>query len=324
MTDHDGTEARRESPQDGDPLLVRPYLNDGFGVPPAASAETWPAATTRPTRRPPAHRAAPIALPGGPAAAAVPGRRSRWRSLAVAGAGAALVIALAAAGFAAFAPDDNDTDGQGALPVAPPPASAGILAPPTAASATTSPSAAIDAPASPRATTGGAPAADRTPASHPSSRPTAGPSRAGPTPRGPALAPRSPAPTLSAPPAADRVGVIRAGGNLCLDLNGGVPADDNHVQVFECNNTVAQRWTLAADGTLRVVGRCAQVTADATVHIIGCDTRPAAQWRAGAGKALVNLATNTCLTDPSNGTRSAAGVLVAACAGAPGQQWTLP
>ena len=120
------------------------------------------------------------------------------------------------------------------------------------------------------------------------------------------------------------MGVIRAGGNLCLDLNGGVPADGNHVQVFDCNNTVAQRWTLAADGTLRVVGRCAQVTADATVHIIGCDTRSAAQWRAGPDRTLVNLATSTCLTDPANGTRPATGVLVAACTGAPNQQWTLP
>jgi hypothetical protein len=129
---------------------------------------------------------------------------------------------------------------------------------------------------------------------------------------------------LSPAPSAARVGTIAGDGNLCLDLNGGVPIDDNHVQVFACNGGVAQRWTLATDGTLQVVGKCAQVTADSTVHIIGCDDRPQAQWRVNAGTTLVNVATGQCLTDPEAGARSGAGVRVTACAGSGNQRWTLP
>jgi hypothetical protein len=129
---------------------------------------------------------------------------------------------------------------------------------------------------------------------------------------------------LSPAPAAARVGTIAGAGNLCLDLNGGVPADDNHVQVFTCNGSIAQRWTLATDGTLQVVGKCAQVTADTTVHIIGCDGRSQSQWRAGAGDTLVNVATGQCLTDPEAGARSGAGVRVTPCAATADQRWSLP
>jgi len=292
--------AQDPTTDEDDPLLVRPYISND----PAASRTTWPAAAApEPARPVVSHRAdatVPIALP---VAAPARGRR---RVLVLAGAGVALVIALAGAGFAALQTGDDHST-VGALPADP--VSAGN-APTPSPSATTAPGKSTTRPAlvpPPVVTT----TASRPPASRPAAtRATTKP------------APTSPAATMSLVPAVDRVGPITGAGGLCLDLNGGVPADDNHVQVFVCNGSDAQRWTLASDGTLRVAGKCAQVVADATVHIIGCDGRPAAQWRAGPSRALVNA--GRCLTDPRAGAASGTGVVVATCTGSAGQQWSLP
>jgi hypothetical protein len=127
---------------------------------------------------------------------------------------------------------------------------------------------------------------------------------------------------LVPPPEAARVGPItQDDSGLCLDLDGGVPVDDNHIQVFGCNRTPAQQWTLAPDGTLQVAGKCAQVTADSTVHIIGCDDRDEAQWRAGPDDTVVNVAADACLTGADEPLTR---VRVSACVADDAQQWTLP
>ncbi|WP_433293242.1 ricin-type beta-trefoil lectin domain protein [Actinoplanes sp. CA-030573] len=128
---------------------------------------------------------------------------------------------------------------------------------------------------------------------------------------------------LAPKPADDRIGTIRGQNGLCLDLNGAVAVDFNHVQVFTCNGTVAQSWTLATDGTLRVMGMCALVAGDGTVHVTGCDGRTTAQWRAD-GQLLVNVSDARCLTDPSSGAASGTGVTVATCSGRADQRWSLP
>jgi hypothetical protein len=83
-------------------------------------------------------------------------------------------------------------------------------------------------------------------------------------------------------------------------------------------------FNLAADGTLRVVGKCAVAADDGTVRILGCDGRRSAQWRAGQDRALVNLAAGDCLTDPATGTRPGAGVRIEDCSRAERQRWELP
>jgi hypothetical protein len=60
------------------------------------------------------------------------------------------------------------------------------------------------------------------------------------------------------------------------------------------------------------------------VRIKGCDDSPTAQWRAGPDRTLVNLAGQTCLTDPGNGTRSGSGVRTESCSGDDRQRWELP
>jgi len=301
---------------------ARPALDD-----PATGAPAQPGLDDPATGAP--ERAG--ADPAGPPRQPVPAGRDRRRSYALAGASAAAVLGLAAIGYGMFPATDNQEASlpSGALPpqvTASGPSAAGGATPGAPGR-----SAAADPGTAPGAATGPAPGTAPGATSGVTGATPPGTAATGPggtTPATGVLEPAQPeaaAPTSVEPvPSVARVGPIASDSDMCLDVNGGVPADDNHVQVDNCNGTSAQKWTLATDGTLQAVGKCAQVTGDATVHIIGCDDRDEAQWRAGQDDSLVNVATNQCLTDPANGDRSGAGVVVSACTGGDNQQWELP
>jgi Ricin-type beta-trefoil lectin domain len=302
-------DAMTDRDDDSDPLLVRPYLlGDPEDSAPPASAQTWPEAAVAPAPAP-AQSGATVIVPAG----VRPHRALRRRPLVLLAAVLVLVLVGGAAALASLLPDPAP---RTALPLdLPVPSVAGS----EAASATTAP------------TTRAAPTITAAPRTRATRRPTA--TATAPPAATSTTIHASPAPArtttsrpdpLLAPPAADRVGRISGPGGLCLDLNGAVPSDGNHIQVFVCNDTVAQVWTLASDGTLRVVGKCAVVADDGTVRIAGCDGRRSAQWRTGRDRELVSIAADDCLTDPGDGTRSGAGVRVEDCSGADRQRWQTP
>ncbi|WP_308201246.1 ricin-type beta-trefoil lectin domain protein [Paractinoplanes maris] len=338
MTDGDHDDER-------DPLLVRPFVLRDAGTPDSGtldddeSTQTWPATATPGNQ--PDNSDAPTAILHLPfrrkhAATTTPARSNRHRRMAVLiGTAAVVVLGAAAAGFAALRDDVRPTVTTGLpggpLPAATAPLSSsaatspvpGTVAPtgggrPGAGSETRTSPATTPASATAPSATSGAP-------SSPAGSPTAGepisllPTATG----GTETSPRAPEGVAPLPPTSDRVGVVRGQNGLCLDLNGAVAVDGNHVQVFDCNNTIAQSWTLATDGTLRVQGKCALAVGDNSIEIVSCDGRTPAQWRI-SGQLLVNAATNTCLTDPSAGRRSGTGVTVTTCSGSASQRWSLP
>ena len=321
MTEHEGDPT--------EPLLVRPFVLrdagavDAGAVDDAPSTQTWPTAA----REVRSHRVlvgAPLTGRPRPVAKAP----YRHRVLIVTATGVALLAAVTAAGYAALGHGSRSSL-AGAEPRPPLPAVTGPRISTSSSSATPPPQAA--APLS--ASRSGAASKSRSTNASPSAgasatSPAATTSPARVTTSATATAPAAtvaPAPPAGIAPglATDRIGTIGGLNNLCLDLNGGVAVDDNHVQVYECNGTDAQRWTLATDGTLRVQGKCALVVGDGSVHIVGCDGRTTAQWRV-AGRTLVNAAAGRCLTDPADGTVSGAGVTVTPCTGANEQSWNLP
>ncbi len=305
MTDRD---------DDGDPLLVRPYLLDEpGGTAPHASTQTWPEAAAEPVAPPePADPTVPIPVPAPP-----PRGRGRRRPVLLLSA-AVLVLALIglAALVASLLPEPRRSS---ALPIDIPLPSRAVTAPP----ATTAPPGGA-APAITAATRSRA--ASSSPATTAPSRTAVSPSAVpAPATTGPTmeqLAP--PAADKLLPPAADRIGRIHGNGDLCLDLHGALPFDGTQIQVYTCNDTSAQTWSVATDGTLRVAGKCAAAADDGAVRITGCGDRRAAQWRAGPDSSLVSLATDGCLTDPSTGARSGTAVRIEECAAAAGQRWELP
>jgi hypothetical protein len=284
-----------------DRMLVRPYVQSGAekpGAEPKVSSihtEEIPQPAPAPARGEEENTAVLPVIKASPAAESDGGRRL---VLWLVGAGLALILVAAVAVVALWPGGDEDRSaalpGTSVLP-------GGGAAPVTAAA----PSVRASAKASASASASASPSARTSSAARASASP-----------------PRSAAPseTLAPPPAVDRIGAITGPGGHCLDLRGGVALPGGAVSAYACNGTPSQRWTLGADGTLRVGGMCATPDGSA-VHLGGCDA--SAQWRAGSGGTLVNAGAARCLTDPDNGTTTGARMTLATCGGT-GQRWTLP
>jgi chitinase len=124
-------------------------------------------------------------------------------------------------------------------------------------------------------------------------------------------------------------GQITGYGGKCVDVAGASSANGTAVQLYDCNGTNAQQWTVSADGTLRALGKCMDVTAAGTangtqVQLYDCNGTGAQQWQHQSNGELVNPASGKCLdaTGPSsaNGTR----LQIWTCYDSANQQWNLP
>ncbi len=59
-------------------------------------------------------------------------------------------------------------------------------------------------------------------------------------------------------------GAITGYGGLCVDVRGASSANFTPVQVYTCNGTGAQRWTVAAGNTLQALGKCMDINGGGT------------------------------------------------------------
>ncbi|GAA1244030.1 ricin-type beta-trefoil lectin domain protein [Kitasatospora nipponensis] len=125
------------------------------------------------------------------------------------------------------------------------------------------------------------------------------------------------------------VGRITGYGGKCVDVAGANSANGTAVQLYDCNGTSAQSWTVASNGSVQALGKCLDVTAAGTangtqVQLYDCNGTGAQRWQHQGNGALLNPASGRCLdaTGPSsaNGTR----LQIWDCAGTANQQWTLP
>ena len=115
---------------------------------------------------------------------------------------------------------------------------------------------------------------------------------------------------------------------LCLDDRSASTAQFNPIQVYTCNGTGAQQWTVASNGTLQVLGMCLDVagagTADGTkVDLYSCNGTGAQVWQPQSNGALLNPNSGKCLDDTGWG-GSGTQVEIWDCAGSANQSWTLP
>lgn len=171
----------------------------------------------------------------------------------------------------------------------------------------------------PRQTTAATGSTPTAPASQLPGGPTqsTGPSPTGPAgPAGPTTPAAQPSPTPP-PPAVAITGQITNVAGLCLTA-----VSSDQIQLSNCDGTAGQSWTLATDGTLRVLGQCLQVSGS-TLRLRSCNGGLAQQWRAGPALSLVNGAAASCLGDPQAGTASGSVQRTAPCDQSNAQRWTL-
>lgn len=135
--------------------------------------------------------------------------------------------------------------------------------------------------------------------------------------------------TLSLSRAAALTGPITGIANKCLDNNAAQVANGNKIQLYTCNGTAAQKWTLPGDGTLRVQGFCLDVkaagkTQGTLVQLYQCNGTVAQQWKSRSDGSIINPNSGMCLDDKYAGTANGNTIWIWPCNGTAAQKWTLP
>ncbi len=97
-------------------------------------------------------------------------------------------------------------------------------------------------------------------------------------------------------------GPIFAYGGLCLDVQGANTANFTPVQVYGCNSTDAQQWTLGTDYTIRALGKCLDVqyggtAAGTPVELYDCNGTGSQVWLPQGDGSFRNPQSDKCLED---------------------------
>jgi hypothetical protein len=126
-----------------------------------------------------------------------------------------------------------------------------------------------------------------------------------------------------------RIGAITGLAGKCVDVNAANSANGTAVQLYDCNGSNAQQWTVGTDGTIRALGKCLDVNAAGTangtpVQIYDCNGTGAQQWTAGAGNSLRNPASGRCLDATGNSSANGTRLQIWDCSAGANQAWTLP
>ncbi|WP_328626129.1 lectin [Streptomyces sp. NBC_00353] len=124
-------------------------------------------------------------------------------------------------------------------------------------------------------------------------------------------------------------GVFSGPAGKCLDVAGGSSADGTDVQLYDCNGSAAQRWTVAADGSIQALGSCLDVTSASTangakVQLYTCNGSSAQRWTYNSSTGdVVNTAADKCLDITDQSTANGARAQIWTCTGAANQKWHL-
>jgi len=133
----------------------------------------------------------------------------------------------------------------------------------------------------------------------------------------------------STPPPNGSTGPITGYQGLCVDVRGANTADFTPVQVYTCNGTNAQQWTVVEAGsTLHALGKCMDIngggtTDGTTVDLYDCNNTAAQVFIPQSNGELYNPQSNKCLDDTGYG-GSGTQLQIWDCADTANQQWDLP
>ncbi|HEX4832272.1 MAG TPA: ricin-type beta-trefoil lectin domain protein [Trebonia sp.] len=115
---------------------------------------------------------------------------------------------------------------------------------------------------------------------------------------------------------------------LCLDDRSASTANFNPVQVYTCNGTSAQSWTVESNNTLQVLGKCLDINAAGTtngtsVDLYDCNGTAAQVWQHQSNGELINPNSGKCLDDTGYG-GAGTQVQIWTCGDTSNQQWNVP
>ncbi|GAA2644438.1 chitosanase [Paractinoplanes durhamensis] len=131
------------------------------------------------------------------------------------------------------------------------------------------------------------------------------------------------------PASAATAGPIKGLGNKCIDVAGASSANGAAVQLYDCNGSAAQQWTVGnTDNTIRALGKCLDVTAASTangakIQLYDCNATGAQKWTVSNG-ALVNSGSGKCLDVTDKSTANGARLQIWTCSNTTNQTWVMP
>jgi chitosanase len=131
------------------------------------------------------------------------------------------------------------------------------------------------------------------------------------------------------PASAATAGPITGLGGKCVDVAGASSANGTAVQLYDCNGTTAQTWTVGnTDGSIRSLGKCLDVTAASTtngakIQLYDCNGTGAQKWSVTNG-ALVNAASGKCLDATGQSSANGTRLQIWTCTNTANQTWSVP
>jgi eukaryotic-like serine/threonine-protein kinase len=123
--------------------------------------------------------------------------------------------------------------------------------------------------------------------------------------------------------------IIGQASNLCVEAPGQVPRADGGLQIGDCRSGApGQRWTFAADGTLRTGGMCMDTRLGATgngaaVVMAACVPGRGSQRFGTDGRYLLHVASGRCVDAKDQGTVAGTALQIWDCGGTDNQVWRL-
>jgi hypothetical protein len=113
----------------------------------------------------------------------------------------------------------------------------------------------------------------------------------------------------------------------CVDVAGANSANGTAVQLWDCNGSGAQRWSVDGD-RVQALGKCLDVAAASTadgakVQLYDCNGTGAQKWTARDGQ-LVNSGSGKCLEAAGQSSASGTRLQISTCTTAANQKWQLP
>lgn len=115
----------------------------------------------------------------------------------------------------------------------------------------------------------------------------------------------------------------------CLSVTGGATADGSTADIYTCNGSASQNWTINPNGTIvgGLSGKCLEVTGSSTadragVDIATCDGAANQQWTTGSGGTVVGVQSGKCLSVSGAATADGSLTDIYDCNGSGSESWT--
>jgi hypothetical protein len=129
------------------------------------------------------------------------------------------------------------------------------------------------------------------------------------------------------PPTGGTNALRGTGSGRCIDIPGANAADGARLQIWDCNGSGAQQWTIGSDGTIRALGKCMDAAAAGTangtaIQLWTCNGSNAQRFTVSATGDIVNVGANKCVDVVGRATANGSQLQLWDCSGGSNQKWT--